>query len=58
MFITSSAKYCVDDLIDSMNVCVCVCACDGGGGQKKEDKISDHFFQGGIACRSDFLMQY
>ena len=39
MFITSSAKYSVDHLIDSMNVCVCVC--DGGGGQKKEDKILD-----------------
>ena len=36
MFITSSAKYSVDHLIDSMNVCVCVCVCVMVVGDKRK----------------------
>ena len=53
MFITSSAKYSVDHLIDSMIVCVCVMVV---GGKRKKTKFQIFFL--GIVCRSDFLMQY
>lgn len=53
MFITSSAKYSVDHLIDSMIVCVCVMVV---GGKRKKTKFQIFFL--GIVCRSDFLMQF
>ena len=61
MFITSSAKYSVDHLIDSMKVCVCVCvcACVVVGGKRKKTKFQIIFFGGRVLfVEVIFLMQY